>query len=255
MMPERSPQLLDAAGVRATQSRPGACFAIRLRRAVSGPVLRLLAILIVAAISANAQNRGPERDAWNHPDQVMNELGIHAGSVVADVGCGRGYFTFRMAKRVGPTGKVYAIDLQEHWIEEIKKRAAAEGLKQIAAIQGKPGNPELPVNSLDVVFAMNTYHEWRQNQAMLSRILQALKPGGLFALIDGKAPVGHSRDYYHFEHRMPESMERADALDAGFAFLRELPGFTQPDDQKVFYFIVFRKPAARNFKPHAPGTE
>ncbi|MGH9431262.1 MAG: class I SAM-dependent methyltransferase [Terriglobia bacterium] len=213
-----------------------------LRQGATG--LLLLAILITAPAVANAQNRGSARDAWNHPAQVLDDLGIHPESVVADVGCGRGYFTFRMAKRVGPAGKVYAVDLDESWIEQIRKRAAAEGLKQIVAIQGKPDNPELPVNSLDVVFAMNTYHEWRQNEAMLSHILRALKPGGLFALIDGKAPTGHSREYYHFEHRMPESMERADALHTGFVFLRQLPGFTQPDDQKQFYFLVFQKPAA-----------
>lgn len=205
----------------------------------------LLAILVATAPSAIAQNRGPERDAWQHPAQVMDELGIHAGSAVADVGCGRGYFTFRIAKRVGPTGKVYAVDLQESWIDEISKRASAEGLREIHVIQSKPDDPELPKDSLDVVLAMNTYHEWRQNQAMLSHIYQALKPGGLFALIDSNAPTGHSREYYHLEHRMPESMERADVLHAGFVLLRQPPGFTRTEDHKEFYFLIFQKQVGR----------
>jgi predicted methyltransferase len=216
------------------------CLGRSRRSAVSS--FLLVAILLTAPACARAQNRGPERDAWQHPSEVMDELGIHAGASVADVGCGRGYFTFRMAKRVGLGGKVYAVDLDERWIREIRKRAASEGLKQIQALLGKPDDPELPAGTLDVVFAMNTYHEWRQNEAMLSHIYQALKPGGLFALIDGDASLGHSREYYHLEHRMPQSMERSDVLQAGFKFLRQEPGFTQPDDQKKFYFLVFQKP-------------
>ncbi len=233
----------NAAKWSATRLNPAKRSSRPLHQGAAG--MLLLAILVTVPGCAKAQNRGPQRDAWQHPVQVMDELGIHAGSAVADVGCGRGYFTFRMAKRVGATGKVFAVDLRQSWIEEIRKRAAAEGLKQIQAVQGKPDDPELPKDSLDVVFAMNTYHEWRQNEAMLSHIYQALKPGALFALIDGKARTGHSREYYHVEHRMPESMERSDVLHAGFVFLRQAPGFTQPDDQKQFYFLVFQKPIAQ----------
>ena len=239
-MIEVVPRDFDAGFSGASHLKPATYSWRGLRQTVAG--LLLFAVLAAASGCAHAQNRGPERDVWQHPDQVMDELGIHAGSVVADVGCGRGYFTFRMAKRVGPSGKVYAVDLQESWIDEIRKRASSEGLKQIRATQGEPDDPELPKDGLDLVFAMNTYHEWRQNEAMLNHIYQALKPGGIFALIDGKAPTGHSREYYHLEHRMPESMERADVLHAGFVFVRQLPGFTQPDNQKQFYFLVFQKP-------------
>ena len=233
----------DAAKLTAAQ-RLGARLSPR-RLSHGAAAMLFLALLVLAQACAHAQNRGPERDAWQRPGQVMDELGIHAGSFAADVGCGRGYFTFRMAQRVGPTGKVFAVDLRQGLIEGIRKRAAAEGLKQIQAIQSQPSDPELPGVRLDVVFAMNTFHEWRQYNAMLSHIYKALKPGGLFALIDGAARPGHSREHYYAEHRMPESMERANVLHAGFVFLRQEPGFTQPDDQKHFYFLVFQKPAAQ----------
>ncbi|HUY13599.1 MAG TPA: class I SAM-dependent methyltransferase [Terriglobia bacterium] len=242
-MVETIPACPDAAKLTAAQRRLAGFSPRPLGHGAAG--MLLLALLVMAQACAHAQNRGPKRDAWQHPGQVMDELGIHTGSVVADVGCGRGYFTFHMAQRVGPSGKVYAVDLQQSWIDEIRKRAAAEGLKQIRALQGKPDDPELPKDSLDVVFAMNTYHEWRQNVAMLNHIYLALKPGALFALIDGNAATSHSREYYHLHHRMPESMERADVLHAGFVFLRQEPGFTQPDDQKQFYFLVFQKPVAQ----------
>ncbi|MGH9452670.1 MAG: hypothetical protein ACRD2O_01715, partial [Terriglobia bacterium] len=98
-MIETVPPDSDADALSASRLKPATHSWRGLRQTAAG--LLLLAILAAAPDCAHAQNRGPARDAWQHPDQVMDELGIHAGSVVGDVGCGRGYFTFRMAKRVG----------------------------------------------------------------------------------------------------------------------------------------------------------
>lgn len=172
----------------------------------------------------------------------MDALGIHAGSFVADVGCGRGYFTFKFAARVGAQGKVYAEDIREDRLDEVRGRATAEHLKQVETIHGAEDDPHLPPNTLDAALVMNAYHEFMDHQAMLAGILRALKPGGLLALIDGAATVGHPREYYEGMHKLPEIFEREDALRAGFHFLREEPGFTQPDDNKKFYFLIFEKP-------------
>jgi predicted methyltransferase len=77
---------------------------------------------------------------------------------------------------------------------------------------------------------------------MLAGIYRALKPGGLLALIDGAAPAGHPRDYYDGWHRLPEHFARDEAVQAGLVFVRQAPGFTQPDDGKEFYFLLFEKP-------------
>ena len=188
------------------------------------------------------QNSGAARDAWQHPGQVLDELGVRTGDVVADVGCGKGYFTRRLAQRVGPTGKVYAVDLRRRLLTELKQRATSEHMPQIVTVVGAPDDPRLPAAALDVVFAMNTYHEWRQHSEMLQHILAALKPGGTFALIDGKAAPGEPRSYYYEMHRMPEALERSEATAAGFVYLHDEPGFTQPDENKTFYFMVFKKP-------------
>jgi len=202
----------------------------------------LLAVLLGAPSCSRAQNVGPERDAWQRPNEVMDELGIHAGSAVADIGCGRGYFTFKLAERVGPQGKVYAEDIKDDVVDTLRSEVKKKGLAQVQTILGKADDPGLLPLSVDVVLAMNTYHEWRDYDAMLQGLFRALKPGGLLALIDGKAESGLPREDYYSRHRMPEALERADAERNGFRFVRTEHGFTEPDDKKEFYFLVLEKP-------------
>jgi len=213
------------------------------RRATVWLVVALgLAAGTLACSRLAGQNSGDERDAWQHPEQVMDALAVKPGSAVADVGCGRGYFTFKLASRVGPSGKVYAEDLQDDEIAGIRREAKEKGLVQIEAITGTDDDPHLPTGSLDVVLIVDAFHEMHQYDAMLAVIYRALKPGGLLALIDGKADPGKSREDYYSRHRMPEEIERQDAERNGFHFLREEPGFVRPEPKKEYYFLIFAKP-------------
>jgi predicted methyltransferase len=188
------------------------------------------------------QNSGPGRDAWQHPERVMDALGVKPGSMVADVGCGRGYFTFHLASRVGPSGKVYAEDLKDDEIADIRSQANEKGLSQIEAITGTPDDPHLPAGVLDAVLIVDAFHEMHQYDAMLTVVYRALKPGGVLALIDGKAEPGKSREDYYSRHRMPEEIERQDAERNGFRFVREEAGFVRPEPSKEYYFLIFEKP-------------
>src|SRR5271170_4403430 len=85
--------------------------------------------LLLAAGCTRAQNSGPERDRWQRPDEVMDALGVKSGSAVADVGCGRGYFTMKLAARVGPTGKVYAEDIKDDVLADVRRDAEKQGFK------------------------------------------------------------------------------------------------------------------------------
>ncbi|HXJ94829.1 MAG TPA: class I SAM-dependent methyltransferase [Terriglobia bacterium] len=190
---------------------------------------------------SQAQNSGPERDRWQRPDEVMNALGVTPGSFVADVGCGRGYFTMKLAARVGPTGKVYAVDIKDEVLADVRREAREQGLKQVTAVLGAADDPHLPPHSLDVVLSVDSYHEWVDYDSMLDHLYAALKPGGLLGLIDGETKPGKSRDDYHSMHRMPESMEREDLARHDFHFLRSEPGFTRPSDGKTYYFLIFQK--------------
>jgi predicted methyltransferase len=203
--------------------------------------------LIAGALAAGlsqllAQNNGPARDTWQRPEEVMDQLGIHAGSRVADVGCGKGYFTFHLARRVGPQGKVYAEDIDSDVLASVEREARKNGFNQVETVAGSPDDPHLPPGSVDVVLVVNSYHEWRDYNAMLQGLFRALKPGGLLGLIDAEAPTGRPRSEYYERHRMPEAIEREDAERNGFHFLRRAPGFIEPDMEKHFYFLIFEKP-------------
>src|SRR5262244_1293475 len=110
-----------------------------------------LFVLILYATGLAAQDDWKVRDDWEKPQEVMDVLGIKAGTVVGDVGAGEGYFTFHLAARVGPTGKVYAEDILEDRLEKIRSRAGKESLAQIETIHGETGDPRLPPASSDVV--------------------------------------------------------------------------------------------------------
>jgi predicted methyltransferase len=210
-------------------------------------LFHLLLLIVASSVSCGlfSQDSGPERDQWQHPQAVMDALHIGPGSLVADVGAGEGYFTFHLAERVGPHGKVYSEDIKNEEVEGIREFAEKKHLTQIEALHGEPGDPKLPEGSLDVVLVMNAYHEFRSYETMLQAIFKALKPEGLLAIIDSPTPLGNSRLDYYPRHRIPEELVREDVAHAGFQFLRKEPGFTNPANKKDFYFLIFEKPRER----------
>jgi predicted methyltransferase len=213
---------------------PGSCvFSILVTFTVVG--------LLLSAGCTRAQNSGPERDRWQRPDEVMDALGVKSGSAVADVGCGRGYFTMKLAARVGPTGKVYAEDIKDDVLADVRRDAEKQGFKQVTTVLGIEDDPRLPSGALDAVLTVDSYHEWVDYDSMLDHLYAALKPGGLFGLIDGETKAGGSRENYHSMHRMPEAMERDDLTRHGFRFLRSEAGFTRPSDGKTYYSLIFQK--------------
>jgi ubiquinone/menaquinone biosynthesis C-methylase UbiE len=203
-----------------------------------------LLLLTLAATRPAAQDDWKVRDDWEKPQEVMDVLGIKAGSVVADVGAGEGYFTFHLAARVGSTGKVYAEDILDDRLDKIRSRAGKEKLSQIETIHGETDDPRLPSERSDVVLISNAYHEMRDYDKMLKGIFRALKPGGLLAIIDAPAKPGKPRDSYYDRHRIPEKLVREDTARNGFTFLRQLPTFTPPDSDRTYFFLIFQKPAS-----------
>ncbi len=207
-------------------------------------LLRLSLLVCLAAslpLCVPAQDTGAGRDAWQRPQEVMDALGITAGSVVADVGCGDGYFTFHLAERVGAAGRVYAVDIDEGTLKKLREKAEKEKLSQIETIVGAPNNPRLEPESVEVVLVVNAYHEMRDYDPMLAALYRALKPGGRLAIIDGAIESGQKRDSYFDRHRIPKEVVREEAERHGFVFSREEKGFTRTRDSKQFYFLVFQK--------------
>ena len=203
----------------------------------------LLLVLPWLAPPLLSQDDWKARDQWEKPQQVMDVLGLKPGSIVADVGAGEGYFTFHLAARVGPTGKVYAEDIRDDRLGKIHSRADKEKLTQIETVHGETDDPRLPAEQMDVVLISNAYHEMRDYDKMLKAILRALRPGGLLAIIDAPAKPGEPRESYYDRHRIPEELVREDTARNGFTLLREQPTFTPPDSDRTYFFLIFEKPA------------
>jgi len=128
---------------------------------------------------------GPDRDAWQRPDQIMDALGIADGSVVADMGAGGGWFTVRLARRVRPGGRVYAEDIQRQMIESIERRVKREGFAgRVKTVLGSPLDPKLPERALDAALFVDAFHEVEHPVTLLRNLATSLKPEGRIGIVD-----------------------------------------------------------------------
>jgi ubiquinone/menaquinone biosynthesis C-methylase UbiE len=212
----------------------------------------LTGLLILAAIAgplAQGQPRGkphgrlfppqdlglleaPDRDIWQHPDQIMDTLGIAEASIVADIGAGAGWFTVRLARRVGPNGRVYAEDVQPEMFTAISRRVAAEGLLNVKPVLGKGSDPSLPPSTLHAILMVDAYHEIDESRVTLLRNLaKSLRPKGLIGVVDFKLEGGGPGP--PTEDRVPPEVVVKEAAQAG---LRLLSAETFLPYQ---YFLIF----------------
>jgi SAM-dependent methyltransferase len=127
-----------------------------------------------------------ERDIEEEPDVAIDALDLKPGMIVADVGAGSGYMTVRMAKKVGPTGKVYGQDIQPEMIDMLQKRIAKEKITNVVALLGLIDDPKLPAETLDLELLVDVYHEFSEPQKMLRGLRSALKPSGRLVLLEYK---------------------------------------------------------------------
>jgi ubiquinone/menaquinone biosynthesis C-methylase UbiE len=133
----------------------------------------------------------PDRDQWQKPDFIMDELQIADGSSVADLGAGGGWFSIRLARRVGPNGVVYAQDIQPLMIEATSRNVLREGLKNVVPVLGTPSDPKLPQDGrLDAVLIVGAFHEMDDPArpevilTLLNHVAQSLKPQGRLGVVD-----------------------------------------------------------------------
>jgi predicted methyltransferase len=133
---------------------------------------------------------GPDRAAWQKPDQIMDALAIADGSAVADIGAGAGWFTIHLARRVGPNGVVYAQDVQRQMLEAIRRRVAREGLRNVETRLGVGSAPNLPTAALDAILVVDVYPEVEGRVAFLRNLAASLKPSGRLGVVNYKPGRG-----------------------------------------------------------------
>jgi SAM-dependent methyltransferase len=172
----------------------------------------------------------PQRPERLRIERVMDLLGIQRGAVVADVGAGSGWFTVRAARRVGPGGSVFAVEINPKYVDAIATRARREGLDNVRAILGHEDDPLLPKASIDAVLLLKTYHELGKPLPVLRAIRRALRPSGRLGVID--------REGRGDDHGIDEAVVIREAIRVGFA-LAERHDWSSPEE-RVDYFLIFR---------------
>lgn len=135
-----------------------------------------------------------EREDEEAPSKAIEALELKPGMVVADIGAGSGYYASRMAKKVAPTGRVIATDIQPGMIAILERRIKSENLANVTAVLGAMDDPKLEANSIDMAIMVDVYHELQQPQVFLQRLKPAFKPGGRLVLLefrkeDPKVPI------------------------------------------------------------------
>lgn len=125
-----------------------------------------------------------EREIEEMPESALDSIGLKPGMTVADVGAGSGYFTVRMARRVGEAGKVYAVDIQPEMLRILRRRLEKADFTNVETILGAEADPKLPSGQLDLILMVDVYHEFAQPQRMLQKLREALKEGGRMVLLE-----------------------------------------------------------------------
>lgn len=209
-----------------------------------------LLLLVMAAGSVNSQKPArnprlfapqdlgllepPDREAWQKPDQVMDALHVAEGTTVADLGAGGGWFTMRLARRVGPNGRVYAVDVQRLMIEAIRRRIEREGLNNVTPVLGNYDDPRLPAEAhTDAVLIVDAFHEMEDPVRLLKNVSRTLRPQGRIGIIDYREGDGGPGP--DAAQRVPPSVVISEASAAGLTLVEQhkfLP---------YQYFLIFGK--------------
>ena len=175
----------------------------RTRSNRAGWVAAAVAVLLATAVAAQNRHpvsgrviapvmgvRGadwlerPEREAEEAPSRAIAALKIQPGQVVADIGAGSGYYTVRLAQTVGPTGRVFATDIQPAMVDLLRANLTRAGLANVTAVLGAPDDPKLAPDTIDLALMVDVYHELAAPQAFLRRLRPALKRDGRLVLLE-----------------------------------------------------------------------
>ena len=171
------------------------------------------------------------RYQWQKPDQVIQALQIHKGDVIADIGAGGGYFTERFSKRVGELGHVYAVDVQDIMIDQLKKLVKNHKLENVTIIKGEFENPMLPLHAVDIAFFSSVYKEIDERIRYMKEVRRSLKPDGRVAIIEfykDRGLIGPEIQDRLYETQVIDEMKKA-----GFVLIRRF------DFLPKEYFLLF----------------
>jgi predicted methyltransferase len=207
------------------------------------------AALLLLAESALAQQDEREREKIERVPDVLTALGVRDGAHIADVGSADGFYTLRIAKAVAPSGKAYAIDIEQKSLDKLRERAQKDALTNVEIILSEPADPKLPAGALDAVLIRNAYHEMVAYREILTGVMSGLKPGGVLVVSESISDslLDKPREEQVKEHYIAPAIVEAELRAAGFEILERDDAFTRFTGRTTvggFWMIRARRPGA-----------
>ncbi len=214
--------------------------------------LMVLAWLFAFSLSAQDQWKNvytksawTDRDKWQKSGELIRQLNLKPGSQVADIGCHEGYMTFKLSTAVGEKGLVYAVDVEQNKLDQLKINQQQSKVKNVVAVKGDYDDPKLPVNSLDAVIVVDTYHEMDDHDAILQHVMKALKIGGRLVLCE---PIAEERRKMlradqERKHELGIIYALDDLIKAGFTILKKQDPFVDRSEKgdKMWLIVATKK--------------
>ena len=187
-----------------------------------------------------------DRDKWQKADELIRHLNIKPGSNVADVGSHEGYMTVKLPAVVGSAGKVLAVDVSQSKLDKLKEHLSKRSITNVALIKGDDDNPKLPINTLDAVIILDTYHEMDDHDKILQHIKASLKPGGRLVLCEPIADERRKliRKDQERKHELGMNFALEDLQKAGFSILKQQDPFVDRSKEKgdkMWLIVAVRK--------------
>jgi ubiquinone/menaquinone biosynthesis C-methylase UbiE len=165
------------------------------------------------------------------PDKIMDVIGVKSGMIIGEAGAGEGYFTFKLSRRVGETGRIYANDINSKVLKVIQDRCQREEIKNITTILGEVTDPLFPVGKLDMVFMIAAFHDFEKPVEWLENVKACMKPEATLVIVE-KDPdkCGYGRDHYMTREDILKTVE-----SAGYRLLKEE---TFLEDDTIFIYRI-----------------
>lgn len=202
---------------------------------------------VLALLAAGVPAQQDEREKTERVADTLTALGVRDGAQIADLGSSDGFYTLRIAKAVAPSGKAYAIDIEQKSLDTLRERAQKEALTNVEIILSEPADPKLPPGALDAVLIRNAYHEMVAYRDILKGVMIGLKPGGVLVVSEGITDnlLDKPREQQVKEHYLAPGIVEAELREAGFEILDRNDAFTRFTGRTIiggFWMIRARRP-------------
>ena len=226
------------------------------RTCVAATATVLAALLTVTTL---AQQDERERETTERVPDLLAAIGVKDGAHIADLGSADGFYTLRIARAVSPSGKAYAIDIEQKSLDKLRERAQREAITNVEIILSEPADPKLPAGALDAVLIRNAYHEMVAYRDVLKGVMNGLKPGGLLVVSESilDSLLDKPREQQVKEHHIAPGIVEAELREAGFEIVDRDDAFTRFKGSRIggYWIIRARRPIVLLEEPSQDSRE